>query len=42
LAGNAVNFFKLQQTARNKEPAPVGGWRYLIRDLGAIGGAAIV
>jgi len=24
-AGNAVNFFKLQQTARNKEPAPVGG-----------------
>jgi len=24
-AGNAVNFFKLQQAARNKEPAPVGG-----------------
>ena len=23
-AGNAVNFFKLQQTARNKELAPVG------------------
>ena len=24
-AGNAVNFFKLQETARNKEPVPVGG-----------------
>ena len=24
-AGSAVNFFKLQQAARNKEPAPVGG-----------------